>query len=578
MEERDYQEAARLAVAEKHLLFDSTIVEMATGLGKTVLFANVIKQAFPKRALVLVHRDELVWQAKATIESVIGRTCDVEQREEYASTNRFSRCQVVIAMVQTLCSGSPGERRYMRFDPKDFDLIIVDECHHSTASTWKEIVLWFMQNERARLLGVTATSDRADGEALGQIFKSVAFTYGIADAIPDGWLVDITQQFVPVAGLDYSHIHTKAGDLSEGELADVMEKEENVQHICQPTIEAIWGLKPKTLDAIPVENWHGHLQSLGKTPRRTIVFTVSVPQAEMCASIFSRAMDGVEWVCGKTSKEKRRAILQRFKLGETAVCVNAQVLTEGYDNPWVELISMARPTKSRSLYTQMIGRSTRTLPGVIDELPTADLRKEAIARSKKPYCRILDFVGNSGKHKLITCLDVLGGHVSKEVAEAAKKKALEDGTPKRVTVLLSNSELELEKQRRQERIDAAERRRLAEEQRKKRLLARADYTTQNVDPLGRTPTAEKIVTKRKFVREGRELSDGQKWIFEQAGYDHTKFNYAQACSIMGTLMAPPSAKTAAVLKDHGYDTRGKKNWECKKIIQHLRKNGELAEK
>jgi superfamily II DNA or RNA helicase len=326
-----------------------------------------------------------------------------------------------------------------------------------------------------------------------------------------------------------------------------------------------------------VDQWHAFLKSLDRKPRRTIVFTVSVPQAEMCCSVFSRAMDGVEWVCGKTQKEKRRSILQRFKNGDTAVCVNAQVLTEGYDNPFVELISMARPTKSRSLYTQMIGRSTRTLPGVIDDLPAADLRRDAIARSAKPYCRVLDFVGNSGRHKLVTCLDILGGHVSEEVAEAAKKKALEDGTPKRVTVLLSNSELELEKQRRQERIDAAERKRLAEEQRRKRLLARADYTTQNVDPLNRTRAqGEKIVQSRKFVREGKEFSDGQKYIFQQAGYDHTKFNYAQGCSIIGTLMGPPSKKTAEVLKDHGYDTRGKKNWECRKIIQHLRKEGKLA--
>ena len=481
----------------------------------------------------------------------------------------------MIASIPTLISGPKDGRRYRRFDPKSFGLVIVDETHHATAATWKETIAWFMQNPDARLLGVTATSDRADGESLRSIFRSVAFQYGIADAINHGYLVPITQQFVPSPTLDYSHIKTRAGDLSEGELADVMEKEENVQSICQPTIEAVFGLKPKTLTGIPVESWHTYLKGVGRSPRRTIVFTVSIAQAEMCASVFARAMDGVEWVCGKTQKLKRRAILERFKSGETAVCVNAQVLTEGYDNPFVELISMARPTKSRSLYTQMIGRSTRTLPGVIDEIPVEDLRKDAIARSAKPFCRILDFVGNSGKHKLITCFDVLGGNVSPELVEAAKQKALEDGTPKRVMITLSNAEKELEAQRRQERIDAAERERLAREQRRKRLLARADYTTQNVNPF--EVGGEKVVATKKFTRDGKEFSDKQKWVFEQAGYDFTKFTYAQGCSIIGTLMGEPSAKTKQFLKDFGYDPRGKKNWECKQIIKHLEASGQLTE-
>ena len=573
MEERDYQEACRLAIAEKWLLFDSTIAELATGCGKTIIFAHVIKHSFPKRTIVLVHRDELIRQAKDKIEMVTGRECDIEQAELYASTSRFDRKQTVIASIKTLCSGPRDSRRYMRFDPSTFQIVIVDETHHCTAATWREAIEWFMKNEQTRLLGVTATSDRADGESLRSVFKSVAFQYGIRDAIDHGYLVPITQQFVSVAGLDFSHIKTRAGDLSEGELAQVMEKEENVQRICQPTLEAIWGLKPKTLHTIPVEGWHDYLHALPQKPRRSIVFTVSVAQAEMYASVFSRAMDGVEWVCGKTQKEKRRAILQRFTSGEVSVCVNAMVLTEGYDNPWVELIANARPTKSRSLYVQTIGRSTRPLPGLIDNYPNEELRKEAIARSAKPFCRILDFVGNSGRHKLITCLDVLGGHVTEQVTEAAKKKAIEDGTPKMVNALISNTEAELEAQRRQERIDAAERARLAQEERRKRLLARSQYSTQNVDPFGRN--GEKIPQSKRFTRDARELSEKQALIFQREGYDISKFTYGQARGIIGTLMGPPSAKQAQILKDFGYDPRGKKNWEAKRIIRHLEQQGKL---
>src|SRR5207245_630103 len=151
--------------------------------------------------------------------------------------------------------------------------------------------------------------DRPEKEALGQIFESVAYTYDILDAIQDGYLVDITQQFVPVAGLDYSHIKTTPGDLNEGQLAKVMELEANVQGICQPTLEVMFGLAPKTLSIVPVSQWRDHLARLRKTPRRTIVFTVSVLQAEMCCNVLSRAMPGVEWVCGATNKEKRTSTL-----------------------------------------------------------------------------------------------------------------------------------------------------------------------------------------------------------------------------------------------------------------------------
>jgi superfamily II DNA or RNA helicase len=198
---------------------------------------------------------------------------------------------------------------------------------------------------------------------------------------------------------------------------------------------------------VPPPEWREYLRNLDRDPRRTIVFTVSVPQSEAVANVFLRAMDDVEWVSGKTQKDKRAQTLRRFLKGDTRCVVNCMVLTEGVDNPFVEVIVMARPTKSRSLYTQMVGRSTRTLPGIVDEIPLPEIRREIIEDSRKPFCRILDFVGNSGRHKLITCMDILGGHVSEKAAERAKQNAIIDGKPKMVLAALNNAEMELEKER-----------------------------------------------------------------------------------------------------------------------------------
>jgi superfamily II DNA or RNA helicase len=536
--EREYQTKCENAIFEAWKKFQSTLVEMATGCGKTIIFAKVIKTMAPKRALVLAHRNELIVQAKEKIEAVTGLSCQIEKAEQYASTNVFDRSPVVVSSIQSQISGDPMHRRYMRFKRDEFGVVIADECHHSTSASWKEVINYYLSNKETKLLGVTATADRSDGAALGQMFQSCAFKYGILDAINDGWLVDITQQFVQVKSLDFSHIRTTCGDLNEGDLAKVMEAEENIQGVCQPTLEAIFGLAPKTLSAIPVPQWREYLKSLNKVPRRTIVFTVSVAQAEMCANIFLRAMDGVEWVCGETNKQKRADILKRFLIGETSVVVNCGVLTEGYDNPQVELISVARPTKSRSLYCQIIGRSTRTLPGIVDGIPTAGDRRKAIADSAKPFCRILDFVGNSGRHKLVSCVDALGGHVSEAAAEAAKKKAMDGGKPVRIMITMTNAEIELERKQ----AEAAERARLEKEARRSHLVAKSNYSTQDVNPFGNT---SKIPFTSRVSRDGRAFSDKQCKVLRIAGCDPNKVAYRQGQAIIAKQIAKWQAEKEA---------------------------------
>src|SRR5205823_2117669 len=145
------------------------------------------------------------------------------------------------------------------------------------------------------VLGVTATPDRADEEALGQIFESVAYDYEILDAINDGWLVPVMQQMVKITGLDFSHIRTTAGDLNGADLARVMEDEKNLQGMVGASIEIIGG-------------------------KRTIMFTSSVRHAEMCCNILNRHHQGMaKWICGTTPKDERRQTLKDFENGKVQV-------------------------------------------------------------------------------------------------------------------------------------------------------------------------------------------------------------------------------------------------------------------
>ncbi len=196
---------------QAHPPVNSTLLVLPTGTGKTVCIAEVIKRRPPGKVMFVAHRSELIYQGKTTIEAVTGAVADIEKADLYAGGS-----DIVIATVQTLCSGMGGDGRMIAFQPEQFSLLIYDEAHHSTSSTWMKVHEYFKGNPRLKMLGVTATPDRADEEALGKVFESVAFDYELPDAIHDGWLVPITAQSVYVAGrvgLAFRHEPPTAGKL-----------------------------------------------------------------------------------------------------------------------------------------------------------------------------------------------------------------------------------------------------------------------------------------------------------------------------------------------------------------------------
>lgn len=423
---RDYQVNAKLAVFDSLARHKSTLVEMATGLGKTVLFAHIADE-WPGRVLVIAHRDELIRQAAEKVYQITNRVVAVEMGRERAEDSLYG-AKVTVGSIQTL---SRSKRRH-RFHPDHFSLVIVDEGHHAAAVTYQEVLEYFGSAKR---LFVTATPKRADEVALEEICESVAYQYGIEPAIDDGWLVPVRQTVVKVEGLDFSRARTVAQDFNQGDLEKILTEEESLHSMCASAYELI-----------------GDKQALW--------FCASVAHARATAAVLERySPDNVEFLSGDTPTDERREKVDAYKAGRIQHLVNCALFLEGFDAPGTAAIVMGRPTKSLSLYMQVLGRGTRPLPGVVDGQEGAQARREAIAMSGKPYMMVIDFAGNAGKHKIVQATDVLGGKHPLPVREYAKE-TLETESARAVDIedALKRAEAELalieEEQKRRRRIKA----------------------------------------------------------------------------------------------------------------------------
>lgn len=572
---RCYQQEAVARIFDAWGTAQSTLAVMATGTGKTILLAEVIRQRPSGRAILLAHREELIWQGASKIEAVTGVKPDIEMAEYRARDGLFSRCEVVISTIQTQGSGQDGEGRMTRFDPMDFSLLIIDEAHHAVAVSYRKVIDYYRQNPNLKVLGVTATPDRTDEQALGQIFQSVAFDYELVDAISDGFLVPVRQTAIEIDGLDYSSVHTTAGDLNGADLARVLQYEEPLQEMLQAMLECAMGMEPGTLDPLTgikdEQLFRARFDPIlqAHRPRKTLVFAASVAHGERLAQIINRWIpSAARFVHGKTDKDERRIMLADYAAKAFPFLVNVGIATEGFDDPGIELVAMCRPTKSRALYAQMAGRGTRPLPGIVDHWNDAGLylpqeaaahRRAAIAGSDKPFIEIIDFVGNAGRHKLITTADILGGKFADEVIAKAKSKAQSAGGPVDMKETLEEAQREL-----------AEEREIAQ---RAKLRIKSLYSKRSVDPFavlhvepyqekgwnkGQPPSAAQLACLEKFgVPTGQvttrtqasQLLDAlitrrtqQRCTFKQA-QKLTQYGYSpdasfdQACQIMDALAA-----------------------------------------
>jgi superfamily II DNA or RNA helicase len=136
--------------------------------------------------MVLAHREELIFQAKDKIHTVTGLEVQVEMGAYRSQHGLFGAAPVIVSTVQTHTAGNDGGGRMTKFEPEDFGLLIIDEAHHATAGSYKRCIEWYKRNPELKILGVTATPDRSDEQALGQIFDTVAYDYEVMDAIQGG--------------------------------------------------------------------------------------------------------------------------------------------------------------------------------------------------------------------------------------------------------------------------------------------------------------------------------------------------------------------------------------------------------
>lgn len=460
MNPRPYQQQAiDAAIRDFDAGADSTLVVLATGLGKTIVFSHIADHFVHRgRIMVLAHRAELIHQAAEKLGKVTGHNPDIEMGSRRADIEGMWKSPVIVSSIQTQDAG-----RMKRFDPSEFALLIIDEAHHAPADSYRRVINHYRRNPDLKLLGVTATPDRADEKAMSNIFGSCSFQFGIREGIEDGWLAPIASRRIRIKGLDFSGVKTTAGDLNGADLAAVMESEGNLHGIADATIREAGNAK-------------------------TLVFAASVDQGRSLTEIFNRHREHcARFLCGGTDDQERAQCVRDYAAGRFQFLINVGIATEGFDDPGIGCVAIARPTKSRALYTQMVGRGTRPLPGVVDEghqfaIDQATSRRDAIAASAKPHVLILDFVGNSGRHKLVSPVDVLAGEtITDEVKERAQR-LIERGDTANPQEAIRQAQGEIDR----EAIRRAAAARKAEEEREAKrraeVVARARYSVDANDP------------------------------------------------------------------------------------------------
>lgn len=344
MELRPYQQNAREAIhGEWNKGNRRTLLVLPTGTGKTIVFSKVIEDVVRegKRVLVLAHRGELLDQAADKLIKSTGLMCAVEKAEESCLDSFF---RVVVGSIQSVTR----PKRLAQFDPDYFDCIIVDEAHHCISESYQRVLTHF---EESNVLGVTATPDRGDMRNLGTYFDSLAFEYTLPRAIKDGFLSPIKAVTIPLK-LDLTAVGQQAGDFKVADLGTALDP--YLYQIADEMVQYCTG-------------------------RKTVVFLPLIKTSQKFAEILSSKGFRTAEVNGESAD--REQLLKDFDAGAYDILCNSMLLTEGWDCPSVDCIVVLRPTKIRSLYSQMVGRGTRLNPG-------------------KDHLLLLDFLWHTERHEL----------------------------------------------------------------------------------------------------------------------------------------------------------------------------------
>lgn len=400
---RDYQgREGALGAIEKAIARGKRrpLFSLATGLGKTVVFAN-LPQIGLRRLLVVAHREVLLDQAADKLRHWNpGLTVQVDQADRWADVETLSAFDgelfagtgyAVCASVATI--GRAGSRRLLRYSPCLFDAVVIDECHHASAQSYQTVIEHFGAGKPGgpALIGCTATPFRADGADLSKVFDEVVYSVELPEAISRGYLVDI-RAFAVATGVSLDDVSATREDFKVGELADAVNTTSRNGRVVKAYLD-------------------------NAADRKAIVFAADVQHSKDLTEAFLAAGVDARHVDGTTPGEERAATFAWMREPGARVLCNVEVATEGYDEPSISAVLLARPTKSRGLYSQQIGRGTRLCDGKVD-LVVIDL---ADVSSKHTLANAAALFG------LPTGMDLRGTSATK--ARARVKELVQEGLP-----------------------------------------------------------------------------------------------------------------------------------------------------
>jgi len=443
---RGYQTKASDSILSDLSDVDSALLVAATGSGKTVIYSEVVRRYLAEhggRALVLAPQFRLLEQGRKALNDFAGfgiGSIGYESGDHHLNPRHIPK--IVLSTLDTM------RNRLDKFDPDTFRIMIIDEADYATPGTWT-IRKYF---DSAKALGVTATTKRTDNlKLLGSgCYDTISDVIEIRDLIEEGYLVPIQQNFVDTATINLEGVKVTAkGDFKEDELDAIMIQEQSVLEVAQIAINES-GTRP------------------------TLIFCSSVEHSERVASSINNHLPGYAASVSGADKDQEYNI-GRFKRGDIQYLCNCMLLTRGADMPHVSHLVMARPTKSTSLYTQMVGRGTRLLGR--DYV-------ESMANGKTDLL-VTDIVGVSHQHKLTTVIDILSPGSSPESIEEAIRNARKNGSRSAVDIAKDAERL------------------TAEAEARAKLKAKgAQYTKTAVDPFA-------VMGIRKPVAYGLPMTEGQ---------------------------------------------------------------------
>lgn len=507
------QEAFKRVFSEWDGGVKNTLLVLPTGTGKTIVFSKIAEECVRrgKRVLIMAHRGELLEQAADKIYKSTGLQCSVEKAEQTCLGEWY---RIIVGSVQTLMH----KRRLNKFKQDYFDVIVIDEAHHCVSDSYQRVLQYF---NNSFVLGVTATPDRADLKNLGSYFDSLAFEYTMPQAIKSGYLVPIKALTVPLK-IDISMVGISAGDFKVGEIGTALDP--YLYQIADEMVKYCMN-------------------------RKTIVFLPLIATSKKFMGILNERGFIAAEVNG--SSDDRAEILQDFEDGKYDVLCNSMLLTEGYDCPAVDCIIVLRPTKSRPLYAQMVGRGTRLSP-----------------ETGKDHLLLIDFLWMTERHELchpasLICEDEdVARRMTKDMeANAGNPEDIEEAEKKATEEVV---------QEREEALAAQ----LAAQRRKKSRL---------VDPLQYAMSIEALDLANYrpiFGPEAQAPSQDQKDSLEKLGIKADSVETSgQADKLLNTIndrrargLATP--KQIKQLEMRGFQNVGTWSFEqARKLIDRIAANG-----